>query len=250
MRLTDAAINGQRWNKSLPKIVKLSCESFNKIRHMDTSGKNDPLLARNLNAVCRVLVSALRRRPLFGYGGPDPLTYPDVEDFIPAVLYSVAVQAQWINSHELEESALDDGRGDLLGNDYIVEKEFKTWFLAHVADKLKEATEIAEQNLPAQQEYAAKRWAEWLAAPTPNAGRSNLAKSKIDEFRAKTKKFHTLEAIAEEAQRRRSPNDQTRVTRVSVSRIYNRKGCVGPAIRQLVANVISDEVQCTKDDLL
>ena len=217
-------------------------------------------LVRNLKAVCAGLAIAIDEGGRRHGGEPPALCYQDIEDLIPLTLHRIAVDAGWIEQQKpLDWLAVDHGVADLLGGDLIVEKPYKEWFLGLLAETLTDLEVKAENNLEAQSKYGqmlGEHHVAWLQVKGEElraAEAKPSAKDKIDEYRKKVKKpgLRTFEAIAKSAtDRSKAAGDNIAVTRISVSRIYNGRGKVGPAIRQAVANLINEQIPCTAEDLL
>jgi hypothetical protein len=230
---------------------------------MDSYSKLDhATLVRNLNAVYSGLAMAVTHGGQ-RYGGPPALTDRDF-DFISLTLHKIGIAAGWIEQQKPRDWIdYDHGFADLLGGDYgdLVEKPYKEWFLGLLADTLTSLEAAAEKSLAALDEYQNKLFEQfeqqmaWLQAKGEElraAEAKPSAKDKIDEYCKKVKPwFRSLEAIAKAAtEKSKAAGDNIVVTRISVSRIYNGKGKVGPAVRQAVANLINEKVPCTAEDLL
>src|ERR1017187_5242743 len=229
-------------------------------RREEYSNLDDATLVRTLNTVYSGLAMAVTHGGQ-RYGGPPALTGDDF-DFISLTLHKVAIAAGWIAKQESRDwLEYDHGFADLLGGDNgdLVEKPYKEWFLGLVADTLTNLESAAEKSLAALYEYKnhlGEQQMAWLQAKGEElraAETKPSAKDKIVEYRKKVKKpgLRTFEAIAKSATNRsKAAGDNIAVTRISVSRIYNGRGKVGPAVRQAVANLINEQVPCTEEDLL
>src|ERR1017187_4408268 len=228
-------------------------------RREEYSNLDDATLVRTLNTVYSGLAMAVTHGGQ-RYGGPPALTGDDF-DFISLTLHKVAIAAGWIAKQESRDwLEYDHGFADLLGGDNgdLVEKPYKEWFLGLVADTLTNLESVAEKSLAALYEYKNHlgeqqiAWFQVKGAELRAADLKPSAKDKIDEYRKNVKAGrHSLEAIARAAtQKSKTAGDNIVVTRVSVSRIYNDEGKVGPAVRQAVADLINEKVPCTAEDLL
>lgn len=222
-------------------------------RKMDAYSKLDhETLVRNLNAVCAGLGSAVnssRQR----FGGPPALTYHDLADDIPLALYKIAVAVGWVEEQRelTEDEYHHDKDADLFGGCLWLTASFKEWFLGLVADTLTVLEAQAETNETVQDEYRQalqEHSLAWLRSQYPQ----DLGKQKLEEYRKKAKPWlRSLDAIAKSAtEKSKAAGDNILVTRISVGRIYNGRGKVGPAVRQAVANLISEKVPCSEEDLL
>jgi hypothetical protein len=227
---------------------------------MDQYAKIDhATLVRNLSAVCKELGS-IRNGLLTGlFPDPRPLSYTDIENSIPLALYKIAVACEWIE----EQTELDDDEyhrskdADLFGGSLFLTASFKGWFLGLVAETLADLEAKASENDEAREERFRFQMAHpetWpqgkgLAAPKATVEDDNPAKKKIDDFYdGKTFTLQALANLADAVGAQMEP--PVVVSRVSVSRIYNGCGKVGPDIREAVARVINTKVPCTRDDLL
>jgi hypothetical protein len=89
-------------------------------------------------------------------------------------------------------------------------------------------------------ETCSKRSGVHSAGTTPSRARQIL-----DQFFHQSPTILNIQMLADAAS-----IPEKKVSRTQVSRIYNERGYVSASIRQLVANVVSKEVPCTRDDLL
>ena len=220
---------------------------------MDAYSKLDhETLVRNMNAVCAGLGRAVNQSG-FLCGVPPTLTFDDLDDLIPLTLYRIAVAAGWIEEQtELtEDEYYHNEDADLFGGCLWLTASYKEWFFGLVADTLTTLEAAAEKTQAAQEEHQNMRsdqYCAWLQSQHPKG----FGKQRIDEYRKKVKPwFRSVEALAKAAtEKSKAAGDNIAVTRISVSRIYNGRGKVGPAIRQAVANLINEQVPCTEEDLL
>jgi len=207
-------------------------------------------LVRNLNAVCKHLGWLVNgtRSP----GGPPSLTYSDTEYAIPRVLYDIAVGAGWINEQqdleEREYNSRDDV--DLFGGEYHFTVSFNEWFLELISETLGDLEEIAEKNAEKQEQYQHKLTQWQMDSINLNSPRNKDKHPILVKFFSESKEFVNVTDLANEADRvGRAMTPPVAVTRVSVSRIYNQHGYVGPRILAVVASVVKATVPCTRDDL-
>lgn len=151
--------------------------------------------------------------------------------------------------------------------EYYVRPSFKASFVASLANAMTEILEDAKKN-DEDKDAKRKREGMWSVlftyvasdalaargialdpATAPKKAVGGLGRQRIDEYFRLSKDIHQHFQFAWKASPVRRKIDGGTVTAVHISRIYNDRG--GPvAVRQAVAEVLSERVPCERDDLL
>jgi hypothetical protein len=200
---------------------------------------NNQKLQEVLNSICYALAAAYNAGGRVLQSDVDVLTEDAVDDFIPQLVFNIAVNAGWIDFQVDPVVGLDHG---LIMGHYELPDEARRPFVEFLAGSLGPLRERAAQDESALLAKIETQRAEWMQRLS-DLGHSHrkqerTARSLIDQFKEQSSDAFTFKDLAMKASPYRRKIDGASVSAASITRMYQGK-YVEDSTREAVAQALN-----------